>query len=137
MYKLEDIFDQAFSDKASAKLINNGYQSISLLGVKLIKDDYTHEIQILNTNRSMYAPISEDHMDLFKKYGWKCGVFEVTLYNYRLKLKAIESRIRDEVNDKNSSKKVKQLWTLRDDLMSNYNKLNNKLNDNKKERDNI
>lgn len=76
-------------------------------------------------------------MDLFKKYGWKCGVFEVTLYNYRLKLKAIESRIRDEVNDKNSSKKVKQLWTLRDDLMSKYNKLNNKLNDNKKERDNI
>ena len=51
MFSLEEIFDQAFTDNKSVKRIENGYQSVGLLDVKILKDDYTHEIDLLNTSK--------------------------------------------------------------------------------------
>ena len=54
MFSLEDIFDQAFTDNKSVKRIENGYQSVGLLDVKILKDDYTHDIDLLNTSKRYY-----------------------------------------------------------------------------------
>ncbi len=129
MFSLEEIFDQAFSDKRSAKIIENGYQSVSLLDVKLIKDDYTHGIVLLNTSKRYYQRLTNREFDTFKEKGWRCGVYVVTLSNYRSKLDKVEKSIRDEVNGKGSEKAIKQLKATRESLMSNYTQLNNKLNE--------
>jgi hypothetical protein len=136
-YTLEEIFNQACDDSRSAKLIENGYQSISLHDVKIIKDDYTHQIDLLNTSKNYYIPISESANEVFQKYGWRCGCLDVTLSNLRLKLDRIEKDIRDEVNGKNTYKLIKQLKSKRDSFMTQYTQLNNKLNDNKQRTDNI
>ena len=52
-------------------------------------------------------------------------------------LDKVEKSIRDEVNIKGSEKAIKQLKERRESFLSEYNKLKNKLNDNKKEGDNI
>ena len=136
-YTIEDIFIQASDDPRSAKIIENGYQSLSLHDVKIIKDDYTHEIEILNTNKNYYVPVSYEAHLVFQKYGWRCGCLDVTLSNLSLKLDRIETDIRDEVNGKNTDKLIKQLKSKRESLMAQYTQLNNKLNDNKQRTDNI
>lgn len=134
---LEYVFNQALNDSKSAKLIGNGYQSVSLQDVKIVKDDYTHKIEILNTSKRYYVPVSNSSIEVFKEYGWKCGVYVVTLSNIKTKLDVLEEQIRDEVNGKNNDKTIKQLKSKREYLMTDYTQLNNKLNDSKKERDNI
>ena len=137
MYDLEDIFKQALTDTKSAKIIENGYKSVSLLDVKIIKDDYTHKVEILNTSKSYYVHVPESVEEIFQQYGWRYGCLDVTLSNLRLKLDKIETSIRDEVNGKSSEKTIKQLKSKRESFMTKYTQLNNKLNDTKKERDNI
>jgi len=129
MFSLEDIFDQAFTDNKSVKRVENGYQSVGLLDVKILKDDYTHEIDLLNTSKRYYKRLTDSEFDAFKKNGWRYGVYVVTLSNYRSKLDKVEKSIRDEVNGKGSEKIIKQLKATRESLMSNYTQLNNKLNE--------
>jgi hypothetical protein len=129
MFSLEDIFDQAFTDNKSVKRIENGYQSVGLLDVKILKDDYTHDIDLLNTSKRYYQRLTDSEFDSFKENGWRYGVYVVTLSNYRSKLDKVEKSIRDEVNGKGSDKVIKQLKTTRESLMSNYTQLNNKLNE--------
>lgn len=137
MYTLDEIFNQAYEDLRAVKLIENGYQSISLYDVKIFKDDHTHQVEILNTSKSYYDNISNSAKEVFQQYGWRCGCLDVTLSNIRLKLDKLETSIRDEVNGKSSEKTIKQLKSKRDSFMTKYTQLNNKLNDTKKERDNI
>lgn len=129
MYDLEDIFNQAFTDNKSVKRIENGYQSVGLLDVKILKDDYTHDIDLLNTSKRYYQRLTDHEFDTFKEKGWRFGVYVVTLSNYRSKLDKVEKSIRDEVNGKGSEKVIKQLKATRESLMSNYTQLNNKLNE--------
>jgi hypothetical protein len=129
MFSLEEIFDQAFSDKKSAKIIENGYQSVSLLDVKILKDDYTHDIDLLNTSKRYYKRLIDSEFDAFKEKGWRYGVYVVTLSNYRSKLDRVEKSIRYEVNGSNRQKIVKQLKAKRVEFLSEYNNLKNKLNE--------
>ena len=129
MFSLEEIFDQAFTDNKSVKRIENGYQSVGLLDVKILKDDYTHEIDLLNTSKRYYQRLTDLEFDAFEQKGWRYGVYVVTLSNYRSKLDKVEKSIRDEVNGKGSEKVIKQLKATRESLMSNYTQLNNKLNE--------
>ena len=129
MFSLEDIFDQAFADNKSVKRIENGYQSVGLLDVKILKDDYTHEIDLLNTSKRYYQRLTDLEFDAFEQKGWRYGVYVVTLSNYRSKLDKVEKSIRDEVNDKGSEKTIRELKAKRESLMSNYTQLNNKLNE--------
>jgi|SaaInl59LU_5_DNA_1037362.scaffolds.fasta_scaffold46404_3 hypothetical protein len=137
MYTLDEIFNQAYEDLRAVKLIENGYQSISLYDVKIFKDNQTHQVEILNTSKSYYDHVSNSSKKVFQQYGWRCGCLDVTLSNIRLKLDKLETSIRDEVNGKSSEKTIKQLKSKRESFMTKYTQLNNKLNDTKKERDNI
>jgi len=129
MFSLEDIFNQANSDNKSAKIIENGYQSVSLLDVKILKDDYTHEVDLLNTSKRYYQRLTDLEFDVFKEKGWRYGVYIVTLSNYRSKLNRVEKSIRYEVNGSNRQKIVKQLKAKRLQFLSEYNNLKNKLNE--------
>ena len=129
MFSLEEIFDQAFTDNKSVKRIENGYQSVGLFDVKILKDDYTHDIDLLNTSKRYYQRLTDSEFDAFKEKGWRYGVYIVTLSNYRSKLDKVEKSIRDEVNGKGSEKAIRQLKATRESLMSDYTQLNNKLNE--------
>lgn len=137
MFSIEEVHNQAYNDSNAAKLQGWGYQSVSLRDVKIVKDDIYHTIEIFNTSKRYYVPISNSSMEVFKEYGWRYGTLYITLSNVRLKLDIVETSIRDEVNSKKTEKTIKQLKSKREDLMTEYTQLNNKLNDSKKNRDNI
>lgn len=129
MFGLDDIFYQANKDSKSAKIIENGYKSASLLDIKIIKDNRTQAIDLLNTSRRYYEKLTDDQLNHFKENGWRYGVYVITLSNYRSKLDKVEKSIKNEVNGRGSAKTIKQLKAKRESFLLEYNKLNNKLNE--------
>jgi hypothetical protein len=85
----------------------------------------------------MDEEVTDDEVKIFLKFGWKSGVYSLTLFNYRSKLNYIEAKIKDSINSNKSQKSIKDLKSKRDTLMAEYTQLNSKLNDSKKESNNI
>ena len=49
MYSLEEIYQQAEDDQVAISLNGKGYESVMIYGIKIIRDNYTGQVQILNT----------------------------------------------------------------------------------------
>ncbi len=145
-YNLEDIFAQATEDDYAISLDGDGYESRMVYGTKIIKDQETGIIQILNTMKGgdYYTPISKDELESFIEKGWRYGVFVLSLSNYRSKLDVIEQRIKQYINDKKSEKQIGILKSSRERILSKYSEINSKLNQlnygnkvNREEADNV
>jgi len=50
MYSLEDVFNQLLADDSCGCLNGAGYQAKISLGVKILRDDETKKVKILNTS---------------------------------------------------------------------------------------
>jgi hypothetical protein len=130
MYTLQDIINQALDDRYALQSSGIGYKARVLYGCKIIQDDKTGEVDILNTTLTgdWYLPITDSQKDIFLEKGWRIGVYELSLSNYRTKLDTIEERIKSEVNGHNRPKRIKSLKESREKVMSEYSKINKKIN---------
>jgi hypothetical protein len=130
MYTLQDIMNQALDDRYALQSSGIGYRARVLYGCKIIQDDKTEEIEILNTalTGDWYLPITNSQKEIFLKKGWRIGVYELSLSNYRTKLDKIEERIKSEVNGKKNPKQINSLKKSRQKVMNEYSKINKKLN---------
>lgn len=129
MYKLNDIWLQAYNDSYAIPLNGNGYESRVVYGVKIVRDNATGHIQILNTmSGEYYHKLSSDELDIFYQHGWRYGIYSLNLTNYLEKLESIKECIKAEVNGLNRLRKVKVLKSNRDLMLNKYNTINNKLN---------
>jgi hypothetical protein len=119
MYKLNDIWLQAYNDSYAIPLNGNGYESRVVYGIKIVRDNATGHIQILNTmSGEYYHKLSSDELDIFYQHGWRYGIYSLNLTNYLQKLESIKECIKAEVNGLNRLRKVKVLKSNRD-LMLN------------------
>ena len=114
----------------SHHLDGDGYKSRLVYGVKIVRDDETTEVVILNTMRggNYYSKINPQELEVFHKKGWRNGVYVVALSNYRTKLDSIQERIRNEVNGKNSKKTIQSYKSYRERILNRYNEIKEKLN---------
>lgn len=129
-YSLEDIWNQSLEDEYAVILDGDGYKSRLVYGVKIVRDDETTEVVILNTMRggNYYSKINSQELEVFHKKGWRNGVYVVALSNYRTKLDSIQERIRNEVNGKNSTKTIQSYKSYRERILGRYNEIKEKLN---------
>ena len=126
---MNDIWLQAYNDSSAISLNGNGYESRVVYGVKIVRDNATGHIQILNTMRGeYYHKLSSDELDIFYQHGWRYGIYSLNLTNYLQMLDSIKESIKAEVNGLNRMRKVKVLKTNRDLMLNKYNTINNKLN---------
>ena len=126
---MNDIWLQAYNDSYAISLNGNGYESRVVYGVKIVRDNATGHIQILNTMRGeYYHELSSDELDIFYQHGWRYGIYSLNLTNYIQKLESIKECIKAEVNGLNRLRKVKVLKSNRDLMLNKYNTINNKLN---------
>lgn len=130
MYSLEDIYKQAEKDRVAISLNGKGYESIMVYGIKIIRDNTTGQVQILNTmiGGDYYCNITEKDYETFLKKGWRYGVYVLSLSNYRTKLDLIERKIQKELTGRKSKKQLGILKTKREQVLSKYSQLNYKLN---------
>jgi len=129
-YSLKNILDQSLNDDHAVDLSGIGYTSRILSGVKIIKDHETGLIQILNThlNGDYYGVITSIEKCYFMDHGWRFGVYNVSLSNYRTILTKIERIIKLEANNKNRLKHISSYQEYRSEILSKYTKTTSKLN---------
>ena len=137
MLSLKEVFDQATLDNRAASIKTPGYWSITRRNAKIVKDIASGDVILINSSKMMDEEVTDDEVKIFLKFGWKSGVYSLTLFNYRSKLNYIEAKIKDSINSNKSQKSIKDLKSKRDTLMAEYTQLNSKLNDSKKESNNI
>ena len=79
-YNLNEIFSQAIDDNYSVRIDGNGYKSVVLYSVKIIKDNKTDEVIIIDTVNKLYyyQMISKEDEEVFLTSGWKNGVYNLT-----------------------------------------------------------
>ncbi len=129
MYSLEDVFNQALADDSCGGLDGVGYQGRISLGVKIIKDNETNEVQLLNTSYGeRYREVSKNEYEVFKEKGWLFGCYSLSLTNYKRKLDTIENLIQECFAKKISDKQYRKLKTSRTNYLLKYNDARNKLN---------
>ena len=130
MYSLLEIFDQAKDDDNSTFISAIGYESVMVGGIKIIKDSRTKDIQLLNTmvTGNYYTLVKKEEINLFLEKGWKCGLYNLSLSNYRSKLDSIEYKIKDEITGRNSEKQLISLKEKRELTLKKYTQIKNKLN---------
>ena len=128
--RLKDVFEQASRDFNSTEANGDRYKGYLSYGIKIVSDDRTKQVYIYNTaaNGDFYDEITEEQYELFLNKGWKCGVYTISLSNYRRKLDVIQSKMRDIVNNPRSEKQMQKLREQRDMIMDRYNQLAVKLN---------
>ena len=129
-YSMNDVMHQALSDEYSVVLDGNGYEARLLYGCKISRDNETMKVTIQNTTRAgdWYSPVSDDDIYIFLQKGWRIGVYELSLSNYRLKLDKVEESIKREVNGRKNPKQIQSLKNARQNIMNRYSKIKYKLN---------
>ena len=131
-YSLNDIFIQASDDPSSSPLHGNGYESYLLYGIKIVKDNETSEIELLNTAKSgdFYHSLNQEDINLFHDGGWRYGIYVISLSNYRAKLDRIEQQIKKHVNEKPnpSQKQLDYYQSTRQNILEKYTEMTIKLN---------
>ena len=130
MYSLEDVFNQALADDSCGCLNGEGYQAKISLGVKILRDDETKKVQILNTSYGeYYREISTEEYKYFTDKGWTHGIYYVSLSNFRRKLSLIDRKIQIEMNGKCNAKQIDKLKSNRERQLLKYSEISNKLNE--------
>jgi hypothetical protein len=129
-YTLEDILEQAQEDSYTASLDGDGMEANILYGIRIEKIKHTGEINIHNTTKGgdFYSLVPKEDLKDFFERGWRYGVFNLALSNYRSKLDIIESKIRDEVNSRKNAKHIQSLKANRERIMQRFTKVSQKLN---------
>jgi hypothetical protein len=129
-YTLEDILEQAQEDSYTASLDGDGMEANILYGIRIEKIKHTGEINIHNTTKGgdFYSLVPKEELEDFFERGWRYGVFNLALSNYRSKLDIIESKIRDEVNSRKNAKHIQSLKANRERIMQRFAKVSQKLN---------
>lgn len=129
-YTMQDIMNQAMEDEFSANLNGKTYTARLLYGCKISQDKETKGIQILNTSLGgeWYSKIDNEQLNIFLEKGWRIGVYELSLSNYRLKLDKIEVSVKKEMNGRRNPKQIQSLKSARENILRKYSKIKYKLN---------
>lgn len=129
-YSLEEIFQQSKLDDYAIALDGDGYESRMVYGIKIVRDNETKDIQLLNTmvGGDYYKVVPQDQVKVFLEKGWRNGVYVVALSNYRSKLILIEQKIHKVMNGNKSEKQIKALQSQRTRIMNQYSEINQKFN---------
>ena len=121
MMSLEEIFNQASSYRRSTRLTTPEYVSYIYRGIKIIKDNETGGIKILNThNSAIYKEFSKEEYTMIMTVGWRLGVYEMCVRNYIKTLDLLKMKIKNEINGRNNQKHYNALKDYRDLIMSKY-----------------
>ncbi len=129
-YSLEIIWQQAEDDGYTERIDYSGYTALITYGCRITRDKKTKEICLFNvgTGRDYYLELTPKQVDVFLEKGWRDGCYELTLFNYRKRLKSIETMMRDEVNGRNNPKQIQSYKNSREGILKRYREVSNKLN---------
>jgi hypothetical protein len=118
------IFDEAYNDEMIVRLTTPTSISLIFRGIKVENTD--GDIRILNMNRGgdFYKEITPEQYKVFFKKGFRGGVYDVCLDNYKRALDMLSVKIRNEVSSRNNVKHYEALKEYRNTIMNKINEVN-------------
>ena len=129
-FTYKDIMIQALEDSYAVNVSGDGYSAVILYGCKISVDHETNDVTIQTTSMGgeWYKDISQEMHQIFLEKGWRIGVYELSLSNYRTKLDKVELSIKAEMNGRRNPKQIQSLKASRENILMRYSKIKNKLN---------
>ena len=118
------IFEEAYNDGLSVRLTTPDSISLIYRGVKV--ENVDGNIRILNMNRGgdFYKEITPEQYNVFFEKGFRKGVYDVCLDNYKMALDMLSLKIRNEVSKRNNVKHYEALKEYRNTIMNKINEVN-------------
>lgn len=118
------IFEEAYKDGLSVRLTTPDSISLIYRGVKV--ENVDGNIRILNMNRGgdFYKEITPEQYNVFFEKGFRKGVYDVCLDNYKRALDMLSLKIRNEVSKRNNVKHYEALKEYRNTIMNKINEVN-------------
>jgi hypothetical protein len=114
----EQIFEQAYSDRLGVKITTPDSVSVIYRGVKVENKDGKARVLNMSLNGDFYKEITQDQYDIFLKYGFRRGVYEVCMTNYKRTLEMLSKSISNEVSKRNNVKHYEALKEYRNTIMT-------------------
>lgn len=114
----QQIFNEAYNDRLSVRITTKDSVSLIFRGVKVENKD--GNIRILNMGRGgdFYIEITPEQYKVFAKNGFRQGVYDVCMENYKDTLKMLSVKIRNEVASRNNQKHYNLLKEYRTTVMN-------------------
>jgi hypothetical protein len=118
------IFEEAYNDGLSVRVTTPDSTSLIYRGVKI--ENVEGNIRILNMNRGgdFYKEVTPEQYEVFFEKGFRKGVYDVCLDNYKRALDMLSLKIRNEVSKRNNVKHYEALKEYRNTIMNKINEVN-------------
>lgn len=118
------IFEEAYNDGLSVRLTTPDSISLIYRGVKV--ENVDGNIRILNMHKGgdFYKEVTPEQYEAFFEKGFRRGVYDVCLDNYKRALDMLSLKIRNEVSKRNNVKHYEALKEYRNTIMNKINEVN-------------
>lgn len=118
------IFEEAYNDGLSVRVTKPDSISLIYRGVKV--ENVDGNIRVLNMNRGgdFYKEVTPEQYEVFFEKGFRKGVYDVCLDNYKRALDTLSLKIRNEVSKRNNVKHYEALKEYRNTIMNKINEVN-------------
>ena len=114
----QQIFEEAYNDGLSVRITTKDSVSLIFRGVKVENKD--GNIRILNMGKGgdFYREVTPEQYKVFTDKGFRQGVYDVCMENYKDTLKMLSVKIRNEVASRNNQKHYNLLKEYRTTIMN-------------------
>jgi hypothetical protein len=128
MYSIEEIYQEAVTDRSTIKTYSDNKETLIKLGVMIRK--FPNKIELINCHKGgdYFSSIEDHEMKIFNQHGWKKGVLLFSMQTYKRKLSMIEVRIQQEMNSRKNDKFIKGLKVQREKILNKYSNRQQQLN---------
>ena len=125
MHNLVELLKQAESDSETIECNGCNYTGWIALGTKITFDHISFEIKIMNTHKGgdYYKELTQAEYDHFKEYGWKIGVFDLSLWNSQNKVEKAMVSLRTLPKTKKHDKAREELTRHLEILTERFNEI--------------
>ena len=119
----QQIFEEAYNDGLSVRITTKDSVSLIFRGVKVENKD--GNIRILNMGKGgdFYREVTPEQYKVFTDKGFRHGVYDVCMENYKDTLKTLSIKIRNEVASRNNQKHYNLLKEYRTTIMNKISEI--------------
>lgn len=117
---MEELWRQASEYRRCTRLNTTTYSSYIYRGIKIVKEN-EGGIKIYTSHfGDIYREISKEDYAFFLSFGFRLGVYNLCLRNYKNTLEIIKTKVKNEVNGRNNQRHYNALREQRDHYMNKY-----------------
>lgn len=122
---MKEVFEQAYNDRLGVKIITPDSVSVIYRGVKIQNKNDNIKIYNLAKGGDFYKEATLEQYDVFLQKGFRGGVYEICMENYKRTLDTLSIKIRNEMQSRKNVKHYDSLKEWRTTIMNKITEIIN------------